>query len=86
MTRSDGRGDAPDVGARILTRLADGTPRTIAQLTAELDEPAFAVRMALKRLHGQGRVVCAGRVLEHRRAFGAPVQHWAGLWAVVPGA
>ncbi len=80
------RGGEHDVGARIIGLLADGTPRTIAQLTAELDEPVFAVRMAVKRLHGQGRVVCAGRVLEQRRAFGAPVQHWAGLWAVAPSA
>jgi predicted ArsR family transcriptional regulator len=68
--------------ARIAGLLADRTPRTIAQLAAELNEPAFAVRWGLKRLHRQGRIVCAGRMLEHRRTFGAPAQHWAALWTM----
>jgi predicted ArsR family transcriptional regulator len=84
--QQDGSPSRRRVETRVVGLLADGTPRTIADLAAALGEPAYAIRAALKRLRTQGRVVSAGRLVEQRYAFGSSVQHWAALWAAAPGA
>lgn len=81
---SHSAGQRNNLEAQILALLSDTSPRTIAQLAAALAAPPFAVRLALKRLHRRGGIVCAGRTLEYRTTFGARGQHWAAMWTVPP--
>jgi DNA-binding Lrp family transcriptional regulator len=69
---------------RVVQALSGTPPRTIAELAAELGAPPFAIRVAIKRLRGRGRIVAVGRQLEYRSSFGARSQHWASTWTVTP--